>query len=169
MNSLKKIHLPIGGSAYGIDVKAIKSSSSFCVSLIFPTIFPHLIITVGFWSSLIELSSCFHEKKIYLQFHQCFSVDEKKILLVKKCFLLRSFEHKTNIKVEKILKSNFKVWVGKFASGVKAKHCWALSRNIWKQKACWHHPAMFCLFTFPWIIWIVTEGEGDEIESRLSS
>ena len=48
MNSLKKIHLPIGGSAYGIDVKAIKSSSSFCVSLIFPTIFPHLIITVGF-------------------------------------------------------------------------------------------------------------------------
>ena len=25
------------------------------------------------------------------------------------------------------------------------KHCWTLSTNFWKQKVCWHHPAMFCL------------------------
>ena len=37
--------------------------------------------------------------------------------------------------------------VGKFAWGVKAKHCWPLSTNFWKQKNCWHHPAMFCLIT----------------------
>ena len=28
----------------------------------------------------------------------------------------------------------------RFAWGVKAKHCWALSTNFWKQKVCWHHP-----------------------------
>ena len=41
----------------------------------------------------------------------------------------------------------FKLWAGKFAWGVKAKHCWALSTNFWKQKVCWHQPAMFCLIT----------------------
>ena len=30
---------------------------------------------------------------------------------------------------------------------VKAKLCWALSTNFWKQKVCWHHPAMFCPIT----------------------
>ena len=30
---------------------------------------------------------------------------------------------------------------------VKAKHCLALSINFWKQKVCWHHPAMFCFIT----------------------
>ena len=34
-----------------------------------------------------------------------------------------------------------------FAWGVKAKHCWLLSSNFWKNKVCWHHPAMFCLIT----------------------
>ena len=39
------------------------------------------------------------------------------------------------------------IMAGKFAWGVKAKHCWPLSKNFWKQKNCWHHPAMFCLIT----------------------
>ena len=54
--------------------------------------------------------------------------------------------------VEKILKSHqlhlqwkIKLWEGKFPWSVKAKHCWVLSPNIWKQKVCWHHPAMFAL------------------------
>ena len=62
-------------------------------------------------------------------------------------------------KVEKILKGSldlipspslqwkFKLWAGKFAWVVEAKHCWALSTNFWKQKNCWHHPAMICLYT----------------------
>ena len=29
-----------------------------------------------------------------------------------------------------------------FALGVKAKHCWALSTNFWKQKVCWHRPVL---------------------------
>ena len=37
--------------------------------------------------------------------------------------------------------------MGKFARGVKVKHCWALSTNFGRQKVCWHHPAMFCLIT----------------------
>ena len=41
------------------------------------------------------------------------------------------------------------------------------------SKLWWHHPAMFCLITsrklYPPIIWIFTKGEGDGIESRLSS
>ena len=28
---------------------------------------------------------------------------------------------------------------------VKEKHCWAFSTNFWKEKVCWHHPAIFCL------------------------
>ena len=45
------------------------------------------------------------------------------------------------------LQWKFKLWPGKFAWGVKSKHCWALSTNFWKQKICWHHPAMFCCIT----------------------
>ena len=41
----------------------------------------------------------------------------------------------------------FKLWEENIVWGVKAKHCWALSKNVWKQKVCWHHPAMFCLIT----------------------
>ena len=43
------------------------------------------------------------------------------------------------------LQWKLKLWAGKFAWGVKAKHCWALSTNFWIQKVCWHHPAIFCL------------------------
>ena len=28
---------------------------------------------------------------------------------------------------------------------MKAKLCWALSKNFWKQKVCWHHPAVIAL------------------------
>ena len=68
------------------------------------------------------------------------------------------------IKEEKILKAwlwshhlhlqwKFKLWAGKFAWGVKAKHCWTLSTNFLYSKAfciqnCWEHPAMFCLYNF---------------------
>ena len=45
------------------------------------------------------------------------------------------------------LQWKFKLWAGKFAWGVKAKHFWMLSTNMWIQKICWHHPAMFCLIT----------------------
>jgi hypothetical protein len=41
----------------------------------------------------------------------------------------------------------FRLWAGKFAWGVKAKHCWVLSTNFWKQKVCWHHPVMFWFIT----------------------
>ena len=37
-----------------------------------------------------------------------------------------------------------KLLMEKFTLGVKAIHCWVLSPNFWKQKVCWHHPAMFC-------------------------
>ena len=46
------------------------------------------------------------------------------------------------------LQWKFKLWAGKFAWGVKAKHCWALSRNFWKQKVCWYHPAISCLIKY---------------------
>ena len=45
------------------------------------------------------------------------------------------------------LQWKFNLLAGKFACDVKAKHCLALSANFWKQKVCWHHPAMFCLIT----------------------
>ena len=58
-------------------------------------------------------------------------------------------------KVEKILKGSldsilqqkFKLWAETFSWVVKAKHCWSLATNFWKQNFCWHHPAMFCLIT----------------------
>ena len=74
-------------------------------------------------------------------------------------FLYRFVKNHENIsfcKVEKILKGSldlipspspsvkFKLWTGKFAWGVKAKHCWAFHLF---SKVCWHHPAMFCLIT----------------------
>ena len=45
------------------------------------------------------------------------------------------------------LQWKFKLWIGKFAWCVIAKHCWALSTNFLFSKVCWHHPAMFCLIT----------------------
>ena len=61
--------------------------------------------------------------------------------------------HLNTFKVEKILKSSLdsipspstSVKIQIFAWGVNVKHCWVLSTNCWKQKVCWHHPAMFCL------------------------
>ena len=38
---------------------------------------------------------------------------------------------------------------GKVCLRCKAKHCWALSTNFWKQKVCWQHPAMTTLIIFP--------------------
>ena len=45
------------------------------------------------------------------------------------------------------LQWKFKLRAGKFAWGVKAKHCWALPTSFRKQNVCWHHSAMFCLIT----------------------
>ena len=60
-------------------------------------------------------------------------------------------------KVEKILKGSLdlipspsvkiQIMGMKITLGVKAIHCWTLSTHFWKQKVCWHHPAMFCLTT----------------------
>ena len=68
----------------------------------------------------------------------------------------------THFKVENILKDsldsipspskfseNSNYLEGKFAWGVKAKNCWALSTNFLYLKVCWQHPAMICLYTFP--------------------
>ena len=60
--------------------------------------------------------------------------------------------------VEKIVKAwiqshhlhlqwKFILWAGKFAWGLKAKHCRNLSTHFWKRKVCWHHSAMFCRIT----------------------
>ena len=51
---------------------------------------------------------------------------------------------------------------GKFAWGVKAKHCWALSTNLWKQNVCWHHPAMFCLIISSKVVLIPTPRVGSK-------
>ena len=45
------------------------------------------------------------------------------------------------------LQWKFKSLAVKFTWGAKAKHCWALSTNFWKQKVCWHHSAIFYLIT----------------------
>ena len=72
------------------------------------------------------------------------------------------------------LQYRFKLMAGKLTWGNKAKHCWVISTNLLFLIVCLHRPAMFCLYssslcTFPHIIWIFPEGEGDEIDSRLSS
>ena len=36
----------------------------------------------------------------------------------------------------KLLQWKVKLWAGKFAWAVKAKHCWVLSTNFWKQRVC---------------------------------
>ena len=59
-------------------------------------------------------------------------------------------------KVEKIvwiwskhlhLQWKFKLLMGKFTWGNKAKHCWVMSTNFLFSKVCWQCPAMFCLYT----------------------
>ena len=68
------------------------------------------------------------------------------------------------------LQWKFKLLVGKFIWGNKAKHCWVMPTNFWKQKVHGQCQAMIPLHlkqTFPPVIWIFTEGEGDGIKSRL--
>ena len=53
------------------------------------------------------------------------------------------------------LQWKFKLWAGKFAWSVKAKHCWGdkakccwvMSINFLFSKRCWQCPATFCLYT----------------------
>ena len=65
----------------------------------------------------------------------------------------------------------FKMLVGKFTWGNKAKYCWGMSTNFLFSKVCWQRPTMFCHLhlkqTFPPIIWVFPEEEGDGFESRL--
>ena len=93
------------------------------------------------------------------EFIRYFSVNTHKKLIEQKIFLKVAWiqSHQLHLQLK------FKLWPGKFAWGVKAKH--------FEQKVCWHHPAMFCLITLNLlpIIWIFTEGEGDGIKFRLSS
>ena len=70
--------------------------------------------------------------------------------------LLKTFPNEA-IKVEKILKGSLdsipsplmkiQIKCGKVCLRCKGKTLLALSTNFWKQKVCWHHPAMFCLIT----------------------
>ena len=64
---------------------------------------------------------------------------------------LKSFKVGKILKVAWIqshhLQWKFKLWARKFAWGGKAKYCRVLSTKFWKQKVCWHHPAMLCLLT----------------------
>ena len=60
---------------------------------------------------------------------------------------------------------------GKFTWGNKAKHCWVMSTNFFVFKSLLARLSnvlpLHLKQTFPPIIWIFIEGEGDEIESRL--
>ena len=61
------------------------------------------------------------------------------------------------IKVEKTLKGSLdsipsplvkiQIMSGIVCLRCNGKTLLALSTNFWKQKVCWHHPAMFCLIT----------------------
>ena len=58
---------------------------------------------------------------------------------------------------------------GKVCLRCKGKTLLGVVKKLWKQKVCWQRPAMpfYLKQTFPIIIWIFTEGEGDWIKSRL--
>ena len=69
---------------------------------------------------------------------------------------LNSWFIKVKKKIEKIewisshhlhLQWKFKLWAGKFAWDIKAKHCWVLSTNFLFSKVYWQHSAMFFLYT----------------------
>ena len=87
----------------------------------------------------------------------------------------------TSNKVEKMLKGSLdliplpslsvkiKLWAGKFAAGVKAKRCWALSTNkkfVDITQQCF---ASLPQVSFPANNLNFTEGEGDGMKCRLSS
>ena len=68
------------------------------------------------------------------------------------------------------LQWKFQLLAGKFAWSINVKHCWDLSINFKSLLTRFStilplHPKQ----TFPPLIFIFIEGEGDEIESRLSS
>ena len=67
---------------------------------------------------------CTDKKKIYFHTRLFFN----RHFLVFKIAWIRS--HHLN------LQWKFKLWVEKFACGIKAKHCWALSTNLLFLKAC---------------------------------
>ena len=62
------------------------------------------------------------------------------------------------------LQWKFKLRAGKFAWGVKAKHC---LQTFWIQKFVDNIQQYFAFTPFPLIIWIFTEGELDGIKSGL--
>ena len=70
------------------------------------------------------------------------------------------------------LQWKFKLLVGKSTWGNKAKHCWVMSTNFLVFKSLLTIPSNVLSShlkqTFPPIIWIFTQDEGDWIESRLS-
>jgi hypothetical protein len=68
------------------------------------------------------------------------------------------------IGLEPILILICKFWVGKFASGVKAKHCWALKKFVDITQQCF---ALLPQVQFPANNLNFTEGDG--IKSGLSS
>ena len=63
----------------------------------------------------------------------------------------------SNCKVEKILKDSMdwisspsvkiQIMCGKVCLRCKSKTLLGVVNKFWKQKVCWHHPAMFCLIT----------------------
>ena len=97
--------------------------------------------------------------------------------------VLRNFCHSdqiiTSVKVEKILKGNLdsipspsmkiQIMSVKICLRSKGKHCWVLSTNFWKQKVCWHHPAMFCLITSSKLSPNSVQCSGDNIWIGISS
>ena len=67
------------------------------------------------------------------------------------------------------LQWKFKLMAGKFAWGVKAKHCLSLTTNFWKQKVWWHNPVMFCLITSSKLSPNSVQCSGDNIWIGISS
>ena len=62
------------------------------------------------------------------------------------------------------LQWKFKLWAGKFAWGVKVKQNFENKKFVDITQQYWPH---YLKQTFPLIIWIFNEGEGDRIKSRL--
>ena len=58
-----------------------------------------------------------------------------------KCKIEKILEHTLDSILHLYLQWKFKLLLGKFTWGNKAKHCWALSTM---SKVCWQHPTMFC-------------------------
>ena len=65
----------------------------------------------------------------------------------------------------------FKLLVGKFTWGNKAKHGWGMWTNFLFSKVCWQRPAMLCPYSSIKLprtkFEFFSDGEGDGIKSRL--